>query len=185
MSHFKDPGTLLGIYFWDARYWRIKSLWVRLHKSQRHPNVLYSLMSPWRTGAILPIFIFALRPLRNISWLLSFLVPRNKWSGRTHLLLSHLWQTHSPSGIGPKCIIHDTRWASTVSFSILKAPYPVLPLEPAIQYQQSSVWMTFMKNLFLSLSSNIDKIKLADVRFERTTKPHEGLVLPGYTNPRC
>jgi hypothetical protein len=49
------------------------------------------------------------RRLAAQSAMLSALVPRKRWSGLMQLRTSHLWQTKSPSGIGPRAATHAAR----------------------------------------------------------------------------
>lgn len=76
-----------------------------------------------------------IRPFFAQSFMLSVLVPRNKWSGLTQDGTSHVWQTCSPVGIGPLKYLYANRWAGSCPVSSLKAPYPQRAV-PAVHSQQ-------------------------------------------------
>lgn len=91
------------------------------------------------------------RPLEIMSWVLSRLVPRNRWSGRTQGGLSHRWSTHRPTDIGPFAISHERRCAEMflgrkVAEPRVKMPYPRRALAPR-HSQHPSPLMTFAQNL--------------------------------------
>lgn len=99
------------------------------------------------------------RPLRTMSSALSCWVPRNKWPGLVHSVVSQWWQTKRPSGIGPKCISQETRCARKVVFADGAGnwPYPSFPLVPA-HCQHPAVLITAAQNF-----SSTVRMKIAPV----------------------
>lgn len=59
-------------------------------------------------AAVLVPLLSVPRPFLYMSMALSRLVPRNRLDTRTHFLLSHLWSTQRPFGIGPFCRVHSS-----------------------------------------------------------------------------
>lgn len=91
-----------------------------------------------RSGLVLDPFlsIEAIRPFLDASSEFSLGVPRNRWSGLQHGGLSHVWQTKSPSGIGPLSNSHINLWDSLYDVRPKQTrPYPVLIFFP-VQIQQ-------------------------------------------------
>lgn len=88
------------------------------------------------------------RPLRTLSVMLSWGVPRNRWLGFVHSGLSQWWQTSKPSGMGPLCSSHENRCAGSWLVSPLgeNRPYPFLSFL-ADHVQQVSVLVTLSQNL--------------------------------------
>lgn len=81
------------------------------------------------------------RPLLTESRWLSLVVPRKRWSGRTHGGLSQWCSTRMPGGMGPLCNSQDTRWALSVRQPRPPSPilpYPFLYRAPAQSQQPSS-----------------------------------------------
>lgn len=85
-----------------------------------------------------------------MSSMLSWWLPRNKWSMLVHSLKSHLWQTIIPSGMAPLAITQATRCAFTVFLLSLKAPYPwnFPPFQG--QHSCSDFFSTFSQNRTMS-----------------------------------
>jgi hypothetical protein len=76
-------------------------------------------------------------PFRNMSWTFSLCVPRNKCFGFTQDLLSQVWQTYSPSGIGPLTKRQETLCAPSI-FPGPKCTLPYPNVVDLFQFQQSS-----------------------------------------------
>lgn len=97
------------------------------------------------------------RPLRTLSVMLSWGVPRNRWLGFTHLGLSQWWQTNIPSGIGPLCNSQEKRCDMVLLSSAvgLNEPYPPLFVAP-VQFQQPSVLATRSQNRSSTLFTEND-----------------------------
>jgi hypothetical protein len=99
-------------------------------------------------GRVLPRAVTFL-PFAIMSCVFSLAVPRNKWSGRTHFLVSHLCRTHLSCGMGPLCRIHEALCAA-ISFSRKKNPYPCCLFEAPVHNQQPSLFDTLLQNLCIS-----------------------------------
>jgi hypothetical protein len=82
-------------------------------------------------------FPLACLPFLFLSARLPAFVSKNKCDGLQHGGLSHRWQTHRSSGIGPWVKSHATRWAFSFLIS-LKSPYPSRSRR-ASQIQQASL----------------------------------------------
>ena len=82
--------------------------------------------------ALLPI---EPRPLAHISSVLSWGVPRKRWSGRTQIRLSQRCKTHNLSGIVPKCSSHEKRCACIGALPEMHIlPYPRIGLRFHVQH---------------------------------------------------
>jgi hypothetical protein len=84
--------------------------------------------------------------LEIISFTLSWCVPKNKWSGLTHRLTSHLCRTSIPSPIGPLNNSHETLWDFFEPGENI--PYPSLLICP-VHNQHELFLLTCLKNLSL------------------------------------
>ena len=102
-------------------------------------------------------------PLRHISRLLLAFVPRKRWSGLQHGLLSHSWRTHIPLGICPQHNLYATLCALTDLLPMVNFPYPVFRHLPS-QGQHDLPSETFPQNRFssclVSLERSIVSIKM-------------------------
>lgn len=90
------------------------------------------------------------RPLRTLSSMLSWCVPRNRWSGLTHPGVSQWCRHCKPSGISPLATDHEKRCARTMLAGRLGRnwPYPFAVFPPVHSQQPSSGnLITFSKNL--------------------------------------
>lgn len=85
-----------------------------------------SLARPFRSF----VLISFLRPLRRMSAMLSECDPRNRWLGLQHRGLSHLWQTHMPTGMAPFVRTHTSLCASHDLLRKVAVPYPSLCIDP-------------------------------------------------------
>lgn len=87
-------------------------------------------------------------PLRILSCMLSFGVPKNRCDGFTHLGLSQVWQTNKSSGTGWYVSSYMIRWASRVvnCFRIRNEPYPLLFKLPVHNQQPGVLSMSFQKS---------------------------------------
>lgn len=111
-----------------------------------------SALFSFELSCSLPFFS---RPLAAASCMLSLAVPKKRWAGFTQSLLSHLWHTYNPFGIGPFFSSYDTRCAGCALYEpTLKFPYPPDFFAPR-QFQQprpSSDRETFAQNLSSTMS---------------------------------
>jgi len=76
-------------------------------------------------------------PLDTASAVFSCVVPRKRWFGLQHGLLSHLWHTNNPFGIGPFVTNQAVLCDLYNRLRIAKAPYPS-PSLPLTHRQHSS-----------------------------------------------
>lgn len=83
-------------------------------------------------------FWFLPRPLRIMSSVFCLCVPRYRWLGFTHNILSHLWQMIFPNGISPLVLIQDKRCAEIVRYLRVVFPYPFFPTLPTHSQQSSA-----------------------------------------------
>jgi hypothetical protein len=100
------------------------------------------------------------RPLRSLSCILSAAVPSQRCEGLTHILLSHLWHTCNPAGIGPKCRIKEKRWADSFRHLLLdnrdappNTPYPLRYLHPRHSQHSVSVFTETLRQNLTSMFS--------------------------------
>lgn len=99
--------------------------------------------------------------LAALSLLLSSLVPRNRCAGLTHVLLSHVCNTHMSVGMLPTNSAYAALCATTMRFlsGSQNDPYPLASL-PAVHSQHSSGdgAETFVQKLLHCLSDVIIRI---------------------------
>jgi len=83
-----------------------------------------------------------------MSWLLSRVVPKNKWEGRTHGGLSQRCRTFLPLGTAPLTKDHETRCALSIVGGVVPlptCPYPSLSTD-AVQSQHLGPFLTLAQN---------------------------------------
>ena len=120
--HFFPAARPMRLAIIDLKLWHVRQIlvlrfgWIsRFEPSKAWPCLQCVFFWLWS------------RPLRNLSCIFSFCVPRNKWRGFTQRRLSQVWQTCSSPGSRQFAIIQDSRWVRNIHlypFHKLNTPYP-------------------------------------------------------------